>query len=96
MRTKGMKLVAAAAVASMAIAGTAQAKNGADDPANAKGPRDDGVVHLRQGADDPANHDRGDDRLVLRKRSHRRHHARRHARRGADDANGGVDVQPHL
>lgn len=99
MRTKTIRLFAAAAVASMALAGSAQARHGADDPANAKGPRDDGAVHMRHGADDPAGHDRGDDRRArVRARHHRhrhRHHAAGHAKHGADDRNGGVDLQPH-
>ena len=92
MRTKAQRLTILSVVASLALAGGAQARGGADDPVTqVKGHADDTVL-LRQGADDPAGHNLGDDRVVLRKRSHRhshkRHTARRHARRGADDPAG--------
>ena len=96
MRTKQtIRLVAVSAVASLAIAGSAQARNGADDPAgHAKGPRDDAKVHMRQGADDPANHNAGDDRRVRQARH-------RHRGRGKDDArphmkHGADDPKPHF
>jgi hypothetical protein len=90
MTNRTGKIAALAAVASLAIAGGAQARHGADDPAgDLKGPRDDSALHLRQGADDPAGHDRRDDRLRKQRARHHRHHARaaRHGR-GADDPAG--------
>lgn len=90
MRSKSIRLVTLGAIASLAIAGSAQAKNGADDPAGQKGPRDDAAIHLRHGADDPANHNVGDDRITKAGHRHRGHHRARGARHGADD------VQPHF
>jgi hypothetical protein len=105
MRTRTIRLVTLSAVASLAIAGGAQAKNGADDPAgHVRHGADDGITHVRgNGADDPANHDANDDRVTGKDRTkkarhrhrghrgrHHRHHAGSHARRGADDRPGHV------
>jgi hypothetical protein len=57
-----MRLVTLSAVASLAIAGSAQAKHGADDPAghhkagHHKKHHRHGANHQRHGADDPAGH----------------------------------------
>jgi hypothetical protein len=111
MRTRTIRIAALSAVASLALAGGASAKNGADDPAgHVRHGADDGVVHVRNGADDPANHDARDDRVKkdTKKARHHRHHGRhhrhagRHAKHGADDGAGHVrhgggrdDLRPH-
>ena len=62
MRSKSIKLFALGAVASLAIAGSAQARHGADDPAghhkagHHKKHHRHGAAHHRHGADDPAGH----------------------------------------
>jgi hypothetical protein len=65
MRTMSIKLFALGAVASLAIAGSAQARHGADDPAghqrhahHAHHHHHKGAHHARHGhgADDPAGH----------------------------------------
>ncbi|MEA2449381.1 MAG: hypothetical protein QOG63_1313 [Thermoleophilaceae bacterium] len=64
---------------SLALAGGAQAKHGADDPAghvrHGRG-ADDVQPHHKHGADDPAGHVR------------HQHHRRHHHRHGADDPAG--------
>jgi hypothetical protein len=86
MRTKSIKIFAVGAVASLAIAGSAQARHGADDPAGHKSSRDDAAIHFRHGADDAANHNAGDDRIT--KARHRHHRHRHHRRHVADDPAG--------
>jgi hypothetical protein len=72
MSTRAARLIAASAVASLALTGSAQARHGADDPA--------GHVRHSGGADDAQPH-------AKRAKKHRRHRhfEARHARRGVDD-----------
>jgi hypothetical protein len=91
MNTKTLRLVTLSAVASLAIAGSAQAKHGADDPVNHNAGDDSAQQVRHNGADDGANHDANDDRRVKKARHHKRHrhhHGRHHARHGADDPAG--------
>jgi Spy/CpxP family protein refolding chaperone len=62
MRTRTIRLVTLSAVASLAIAGSAQARHGADDPVghhkakHHKKHHRHSAAHKRHGADDPAGH----------------------------------------
>jgi hypothetical protein len=80
MNTRTARIAALSAIASLAIAGSAQAKHGADDPAghvrHGNG-ADDVQPHHKRGADDGKRHAR-----------HRHHHRGHHARHGADDPAG--------
>jgi hypothetical protein len=79
MNTRTARIAALSAIASLAIAGSAQAKHGADDPA--------GHVRHGRGADDvQPHHKRGADDRKRHARHH--HHSRHHARHGADDPAG--------
>jgi hypothetical protein len=91
MSTRTARVIAASAVASLALAGSAQARHGADDPA--------GHQRHGRGADDAQPHAKKKHR-----RHHRHHrHALRFERRGVDDrmrddrgrGRGSDDVQPH-
>ena len=85
MRNRTARAVVISAVASLAIAGSAQASHGADDPVGHGNGRDDGALHMRHGADDPAGHDATDDRRARKAARHHRHAHRHHHRHGADD-----------
>ena len=64
MKSNSIKLITLSAVASLAIAGSAQARHGADDPVghqrhaahHHKHHKHTGAHHQRHGADDPAGH----------------------------------------
>jgi hypothetical protein len=83
MTSRAAKVFAASAVASLAIAGSAQARHGADDAAghvrHGQG-ADDAQLHARHGADDPAGHVRrsrgADDAKPHARHRRHRHHAR--------------------
>ena len=74
MSTRAARLIAASAVASLALAGSAQARHGADDPA--------GHVRHGHGADDAQPH-------AKRAKKHRRHHHHFEARHARTDDRGG-------
>jgi hypothetical protein len=75
MSTRTARLIAASAIASLALAGSAQARQGADDPAG----------HIRHGrsADDAQPHAK-----KHHHKRHHKHHGRHHGRHGADDPAG--------
>jgi len=75
MRKHTASLTALVAAVSLAVAGSAQARHGADDPA--------GHVRHGRGADDAQPH------AKRAKHHHKRHHHKRHHHRhGADDPAG--------
>jgi hypothetical protein len=86
-----LALLGASAAMSAAALPAAQAKQGADDPANHNAGDDNGGLVMNQtpGTDDPANHDANDDSRQTTRKPEVRHRHRHHGRHHSKDARHG-------